>query len=61
MINFIKKFHTPIVTIVIFLSLSFLAVAIDSDALVGLSLFIAPLLAIYLNKKFTMKLYWGFF
>ena len=53
--NLSKKFHAPIVTIVIFLSLLFIAVAINSPILAGLSLFIAPLLAIYLNKKFTMK------
>ena len=53
--NLIKKLHTPILTIVIFLTLSFIAVAIDYPFLAGLSLFIAPLLAIYLNKKFTIK------
>ncbi len=54
-----KKFrpnlHIIIGSIVLYLSILFLAAALDSPLLAAIGLIIAPVLTIYLNKKFKIK------
>lgn len=53
--KFISIFHIIMGSIVVYLSILFLAVAMDSPFLAVVGLAIAPASIIYFNKKFTIK------
>ena len=53
--NFLPKLNIIIGGIVIYLSILFLAIGVDSPFLAIAGLVIAPALVIYLNKKRTIK------